>query len=275
MYHCLNEHPHITLSSVKEPNFFVRRPSVFSDQDNPDFLHDWDWYNSLFSRRKEGDIVGGFSISLLPNVSDAPALLKKYYPHAKFLVLFRNPIERTYSSYQYIKGRGSVAGLPDTFEGILQNRDFLYRSLYYEQLSAWMEYFPPEQFHVVLDMDITHAPETALHDVFQFLGVEPDFIPQSIHKRINPTLEKKRLYFIFRRLSSLLTRHQVYATSRFLRRFKVWQLVQYLTSRQADITSLTPETRQQLLEYYQQDIQSLEGLLNRNLDEWKLAPVEA
>ena len=269
LYRCCSEHPNITVSKVKEPNFFVRYISDFSDQENSGFLHDWDWYLSLFDHHQPGDILGDFSVSLMPNKQDAPALLHHYFPKAKLVVLLRHPVDRTYSSYWYLKWRGTCPNLPNIFEEALEQPSLHFRSLYYEQLKVWLEYFPIEQFHFLLDIDLEDNTSAFLANLFAFLGVDKDFVPPSLEYRVNPALQQKIPLHYLQKVVKQIGERGYRRLIEILKVTNVWNLARSISRVPSRYPPMKAETRERLCSYYLHDIEDLEKLLGRRLEERK------
>ena len=100
LHEILNYHPNISMSSVKEPFFWV----------NQNFLHytqkNWDNYLSLFKEKKNATFRGESSTGymLFPEFLDRIKILE--VENLKLIFILRNPIDRIYSHYWYLKGGG-------------------------------------------------------------------------------------------------------------------------------------------------------------------------
>jgi len=269
LYSCVNEHPGITISKSKEPNFFVKKVNVFDGEENPRFLRDWEWYASLFSHRQNGHILGDFSIHLIHNTADAPYLIQKHFPEAKFIVMLRDPVARTYSQYWFEKRHKRIVGVPATFEEALKNHELLFRSHYYDQLKIWLDVFPRERFHFILDIDLKQDPAHVLESVYTFLGVEPDYQPPSLFRQINVASDRQRLYDALGKIMRWARDHRLGYVVDTLERVGMKRLARYFLVKTVGYPPLNPGTRQRLREYYLPDIEKLEELIGRSLDQWK------
>ena len=123
----------------------------------------------------------------------APQRIKQVTPHAKFIILLRNPIERSYSHYKMISRRHAES-LP--FEKVIQEEDriislyqkmiddpsyysdiyfrhgYLHRGIYVDKIKNWMEVFPKEQFLIIQSEELFREPSKIYNQVLDFLGVE-------------------------------------------------------------------------------------------------------
>jgi hypothetical protein len=266
---CLNEHPEITLSKIKEPNFFVRNMSVFDAKENQWFMKSWSWYASQYSHKTNGNILGDCSIHLIHNTATAPALLKQYYPEAKLIVILRDPVRRTYSQYWYEKRIMHVSNVPDTFEAAIENKELLRRSRYYDLLKVWMDVFPEEHFHILLDFEVNSNPSAEINRLYSFLGVETDFFPPSLRDRKNVASKRHPLGVPIYRLINWIRFSGFEYIIDALKILRINRLVRYLVVRPAPYPAMELETEVRLREYYLSDVENLERLIGKNLSAWK------
>ena len=269
LYHCLNEHPRITLSKYKEPNFFARKLGPFDSQEFQRFMKDWNWYASLFDHKRNGDIIGEFSINLLHNIPEAPILISKHFPEAKFIVILREPVARTYSHYWHDKRYQRNPRVPGTFEEALENPDLLFQSTYYDQLKVWLGFFPKVRFYFILDFELKSDPLSILRSLSIFLGVEPDFRPSSLDRKVNPATKRHHLYFISLDVSKWARNNGLGLVVDALKWTGVHRLMERVLVHSAAYPPMNQETEHRLRDYFLPDIEKLEGLIGRKLDAWK------
>lgn len=269
LHHCLEEHPDISLSKSKEPNFFVKKLSAFSFQENPRFMQNWEWYAALFNDSGRYILRGEFSINLMHNIADAPHLILKYFPAAKFIVMLRDPVNRTYSHYWHEKRFDQVPGMPDTFEEGLQNQELLFRSRYYDQLKVWLDVFPRERFHFILDLDIKKDTLVVLQSLFGFLGVNPDFRPVAWDQRINAATKRHSLFYTSVGLMQWAREHRLGIVADVLKWSGINRLARRMLTRRAPYPPMSADSERWLRDYFLSDIEQLENLTGKNLDDWK------
>jgi len=129
----------------------------------------------------------------------------KTLPHAKLIVLLRNPVDRAYSQYQHQLRQPGVE--PLSFEEALDaeeqrlvgeeekmlqdpkylsfnHRHYSYhqRSQYSEQLPQWLNLFPKEQFLILRSEDLYADPAAIVKQTLAFLnlpaeGMKPTYKP--------------------------------------------------------------------------------------------------
>jgi hypothetical protein len=123
LYHYLKQHPDIYLSAVKEPCFFASemRPDNFSQEfatsirlssqnllkylDGPmsgpnpgGIITDWSHYLELFKNVSTETAIGEASVCYLWSATAAGNIHARI-PHAKIVVILRDPVERAFSQY--------------------------------------------------------------------------------------------------------------------------------------------------------------------------------
>lgn len=176
MWEMLADHPEVLPSFRKEVHFFDLR-----------FGRGVNWYRAHFpvaTSLRSGRITGEGTPNYL-SFPSAPERVRSVVPDAKLLVLLRNPISRAHSAWQ-LKVREGVEQLP--FEEALNAEEsrmtsdpdrlgaamqYAYRgkSRYAEQLEAWFDLYPREQFLILKSEEIFGADTGALAEVHRFLGI--------------------------------------------------------------------------------------------------------
>jgi hypothetical protein len=111
-------------------------------------------------------------------------------PGAKLIFLMRNPIERTWSSIR--KGAKKTGNTleslsPEAFKEMIDRRALAGRADYVKTISAWRQFYPPEQFFIGYYEEIAQTPQDFLLRLFEFLGVEASeqHITAAAGRRVN------------------------------------------------------------------------------------------
>lgn len=166
----------------------------------------------------------------------APRRAAVTVPSAKLIVILRNPVDRAYSHYstgirhdwEALSFEEALdrepARLAGQIEALLMDeknhRSFSryrwsYQAMghYAEQLEAWFEHFPREQFLVIFSEDFDRDPQGTFDHVWEFLGLPPHALPEKKRRVVGnyrpmPPKTRARLEKYFRphddRLSELL-----------------------------------------------------------------------
>ena len=124
----------------------------------------------------------------------APQRIKQVTPHAKFIILLRNPITRAFSQhnmnlkndYEYRNFEDSLNHETERIEGRLQKMEkdpgyyswnydlygYKEHGIYVDKIKHWMEVFPKEQFLIIQSEEFFRDPSKIYNQVLGFLGVE-------------------------------------------------------------------------------------------------------
>jgi len=266
---CLDEHPQVTIALEKEPNFFVKRLSAFNGKINENYMKDWNWYKECFAHAKENSKLGDMSINLIHNIPEAPLNIKKYFPNAKFIVMLRDPVKRTYSHYWHEKLRDKVPGVPKTFEEALKNKELLFRSNYYSQLSEWFKVFPQDQFFIILDIDLKKDVLAIWKSLCSFLDIDTNFIPPSLYKKVNEATKMTWYFYCSKKIAAFLRYIKLAAIIDIARDIGILSFLKKNAYVRSPYPSINLETEKKLRKYFLADIEKLEELIKRDLSEWK------
>jgi hypothetical protein len=162
LYRWLSERPDVHMP-VKEPNFFC---------DDDVHRRGLDWYRSLFHDASPGQTIGEASVECLaPGRGElAASRIATEIPHAKLVVVLREPIERMRSHYRHEVQKGREAR---TLLEALQDPACRYReqSCYYRCLEPYLERFPREQLCLVRSEDLIRPGSGASERVLAHLGL--------------------------------------------------------------------------------------------------------
>jgi hypothetical protein len=199
LYRYLGEHPQVA------PMFPSARriPLMRSDQKGVHYFESNHargnrWYRSFFrskwARQRAGQIAGEASPYYLfhPRVA---GLAAKEIPHARLIVLLRDPVERTYSHWSEQRRNGvetlsfedALAAEPARLAGELERllrdpeavsfpyeqQSYALQSEYAASIERWLEYFPKEQLLVLRSEDLYACPQATYDRVTTFVGIEP------------------------------------------------------------------------------------------------------
>lgn len=208
LHYYLAEHPDICMSTIKEPNFFLFRPTDTGPQpciaDDRRLLAksvpERDRYERLFPH--PATAVGEAS-PLYLYTRETPALIRDLVPDARLIAVVREPIDRSWSHFGYVHddlGDRTVAAfaeavereLPLPYEPYRTGTHFVRLSAYAAQLRRYREVFPPEQLLVVSYDDLVGATAATLARICRFLGVDDTFAFDT-EVRYNPSSGQQSL----------------------------------------------------------------------------------
>jgi hypothetical protein len=155
--------PQFFMSEPKEPNFFSN-----------DEIHAKGeaWYRSLFTAAPEGAIKGESSThyTKLPTYPKTVERLASLIPHAKFIYVTRDPVERLVSQYIHEWTEGRIACGID--EAIDKHPELVAYSRYGYQLQPFIERFGRERILRIEFEAMTSEPDATLKRIAAFLGAK-------------------------------------------------------------------------------------------------------
>jgi len=182
LYSYLRRHPHIVGPAWKEVSFFDRH-----------YARGAGWYRGNFPIRRRA-LVGEASPSYLFHPL-APERAAALVPHARLIVLLRDPVDRALSHYHYEvalgreklsfedalaredeRTRGEVQRMlqdPSYFSAAWWNYTYVARGRYAEQLECWFAAFPREQLLILASDALADEPAATYARVLEFLAAAP------------------------------------------------------------------------------------------------------
>lgn len=195
LWHLLRQHPEVFMSSRKETHFFS-----FDSQ----YERGIEWYESWFADAEPSQQRGEASASYATRrfFPDAAARIAAYEPNLRLIYIVRHPLERIESLWVQLR-QVSVTKFVDPPEGMRVDLDFdralreqadalIESTKYWEEISQFRKHFPDEQILVLLSEDLRRDPQAVLRRCFEFLGIDPEFEPESPTAQLN-TMSQQRL----------------------------------------------------------------------------------
>ena len=291
----LDSHPRIYMCPIKEPCYFaselrienfteawqarlrseneslreyLRGPMTSKRFGGP--VVEWQDYLSLFRNVRAETAIGEASVSYLWSQT-AARKIASLIPHAKIILLLRNPVDRAFSQYLQAVSSGLVRS---SFRALIEAgtaprsrqfdvlNPFLEFGMYSEQVRRYLDLFPRENLLIHIYEEMRRNPEEAMARTFQFLNV-------GVPEGTAPTAR-----FMEPRVPRMLF------LGYSLKKFGIWQktgrmlpdslrpVVRKAVNRPRASLKIAPEDRAFLQNHYREDILKLESLLQRNLRFW-------
>lgn len=279
LYHYLGQHPDIFMSPVKEPRFFAfeDHPPAFTGPGDERMREETtttvDGYSRLFDGVRGERATGEASVVYLPHPGTARAIAQRL-PDVKVVALLRDPTERAYSAYLYLRRDGYEAC--ETFEeglaaepgriadGWYYRWHYRGQGFYHRNLAQYYETFASSQIHVCLHEDLDRDPHLVLADLFRFLDVDDGFRPD-VRRRHNPSGGPRSA-----RAQRLLTgRHPVKeAVKKVVPEDWGHRLIALALPANLVRPPVAAKTRAELVAGYAEDVKRLEERIDRDLSHW-------
>ncbi len=258
LHHYLNLHPAITMSRPKELNFFVEELNWELGQA---------WYGAQFDR---GAAVRG---ETSPHYTDRPRLegvaerMRELIPHAHVVYMVRDPIDRMLSHYLH-----NVAGGYEerTLEEAFGRWDTAYvdRSRYAFQLEPYLEQYGAERVRIVSREELKTIRAETMRELFEFLGVDPDFTSEEFGREWETGGAKAsgrfRLMDRAVRLPGLRALDRNFDRLPERMRWRVERIVHDPESGEAPKPEIPTEVRKRLVEIFKPDVAQLESIAGRS-----------
>jgi hypothetical protein len=277
----LGEHPDVFVSTPKEPHFLAFPDGAprfvgLGDDDliNRIAVRDERAWRALFRGRTERRRGEGSVTTLAYPDAAIPAIERFCAPGCRLVVLLRDPVDRAFSSWLYLRSRGYDAG---SFEECLAAEEERTRagwshmwqltrlSRYAEQLAPFASRFG-DRLLVVVQEEFAADPAGQLRRVLEFLDVDPD-VDIDPSRRVNASgLPRSRAV-----TAALNTLRRSPALRRLVTAAVPQQQRERIRSANLDRTAVDPATRARLAALFAGDVRDVEELLGRRLSMWATA----
>jgi sulfotransferase family protein len=184
LHHILSQFPDVQVTTPKEPSFFC---SYFNVVSNP--IEYFNLFDQSYTWRCDCSHV------YFSNPETAP-VISSLFPEARFILIFRDPAQRAYSLYNFMRRHVHADGQPleqaTTFLEALRDeehrirdpeffdncRQYYWNFLYTEssrydiQLKRYMDLYDRDRFHFLSLAELSHEPEKSIRKIAAFLQMD-------------------------------------------------------------------------------------------------------
>ena len=280
LYHYLKEHPEIYLHKKKEIRFFSQMKGNFRgprDKNvNKSIVKNIEEYKTYFINLQKEIAIGDISPDYLFFYENAVSGIKKYLINPKIIIILRNPIERAFSQWVYFvkDGREFLSFEDALFEeekrkSLNWEWAWYYKEvgLYYNQVKAYLENF--DNVKIYLYDDLQKDRLGLVQDIYRFLEVNDNFVPESLNEKYNVSgIPKNKFLHKFLREENLIKDIIKPVVKTVLPDKVRHKLINKIMQKNLQKPQMKPETREYLKNYYKEDILKLQDLINRDLTHW-------
>lgn len=165
LHYYLRPHPEISMSRVKELNFFIEELN---------WKRGSAWYSGHFDARAAVRGESSPDYTAHPYYAGVPERMHSLVPDARLIFMVRDPIERVraqwihhYANRVEHKPLEQAVAVPGT--------TYIPRSSYAMQLERFLEHYPLERVLVIDQDELLNDRRETLRRVFRFLQVDEDF----------------------------------------------------------------------------------------------------
>lgn len=261
LYNYLSQHPEIYMSDLKGTRYFLYDP------ENPENgvnipIKSIEQYENMFdgAKTKNAKIIGEATPSYMQHKGVA-ARIKATLPDVKLIASLRNPVSRTYSHY-LMDSRKRLNGknVPLTLDNV---HTWSKAGLYYDHLKEYYDIFPRAQIKILIFEHWIKDPLAVTKGIFNFLGVDDEFVPDLTTQYNKGGIPKSSL------INSIFGHKDLYIK---MKPYVPFQLRNWLNKlRGYNMMPAPPidnEIKTYLQEYFKQDREKLEKLIEQDLSIW-------
>jgi len=263
IYMYLKQHPEIFMSPIKEPHYFSFTSETKKTQGPGDSvtqaITEIEEYKNLFNDVQNEKAIGEASPTYIyqPNAAER---IQNLIPNAKLIAILRNPAERAFSAYMHVvRDRREPAGPLWHYRNC---------GFYFEQLTRYFNLFPKDQIQVFTYEDLRSDQEGVLKNIFKFLDVDTNFIPDiSVKFNVSGKQKSKLLHSLTLGLFNnpnpirWLSRHIVPESLR-------WKVTNRIRELNLISQKIPEKIKAELINGYRYDIIKLQTLIDRDLSHW-------
>jgi hypothetical protein len=199
LYYYLYEHPEIYLPKQKELHYFTY--PIIKQQDagkNDKAVKRFHYgslnaYSKLYKDIQNEKAIGDVSPSYANYPSVIPKIKETLGADTKIIITVRDPIKRAYSNYLHLvrEGREELpfyealqAESKRKKEGYSDFWYYTFNSLYAEKIKELKSNF--DNVLVITFEEFIKNREAGIQEIYRFLGVSTDFIPDNLDTQFNP-----------------------------------------------------------------------------------------
>jgi hypothetical protein len=308
LFEYLRRHPEIHMPVEKDIAFF-NRPN--------EFRRGGEWYLTTVLRDAPPDAVCGEASTyymsgtpygdLIQNEQRDPAesldggepleevvpkRIKQFLPDVKLICVLRDPVARAYSHHRMmVLERAESRSFDEAIDQLLTPRaieqariaptrtnNYVVNGEYGRVLGGFLRTFPRAQLMAIFSDDLAERPAQTLATLFEFIGVEPDFLPDNVNTRYRLAAEKERipglsLYALQANLARvrparalwhrLPDRARIGADRTF--RVMSYRVQMWNAQRGVSKEDISPSVRKRLIAHFRPDGEELSGSLDQQI----------
>lgn len=273
LYWYLADHPQICMSRLKETNYFAYGLDesghwLYGDPELHHFpVTSREEYEGSFEDAGDALAVGEASPIYL-ECPQAASRIADAIPAARIICGLREPVDRAYSDYlMYLRSRGRAFDpareLTPSAAWAQPDSHWMQISLYHDALRRFLDRFPRSQVHIFLFDDLRADQRGLVRAVYEFLGVDPSFVPDLDTPHNVGGLPSNRF------IERVLTSGKLRATLDPVipRRAADWAR-KMRTRNLRRAPKLPEELRAKLIDRFRTDIAKTSDLIGRDLSPW-------
>ena len=276
----LGQHPEVFVSNPKEPHYFVghempAKARVFAEEER---------YAKLFDKVDDNKVICEGSVWYLFSKT-ALRRIKEFNADSNIIVMLRRPDEMVYSMHNMavvnfsedildfdVAWRTALDGNQrKSWSKLCDERsklDYHKIALYSEQLSRVYEHFPPEQVHIVFYDDFRQDTRRSFFQVLDFLSLGHSEV--NLEKVNESQIVNNRTVgrFLRKPPATIMKSSRIVKRLLGIKKLGVRDKFESMNRQVSARKPLNPETREEIINHYREDINKLSILCDRDLAKW-------
>lgn len=274
----IRSHPDGFVTQPKEPHYyaFAGRRVSFSGPGadagiNRKAVVDKAAFLKLFAGAGDHSVRGDGSVSSFYYWQDSLPAMLDINADLKVVVVLRDPVERAYSSWRYLRVRGLeeiptfTDALLEEHARVVEGRHHLWHyqqmSQYAEALSAFQSAIGPERLHVVIYDELVKEAEATSATLLRFLGLDPVTSVQ----QAPPTVNRSGRPRSTAALQLMNTARKVAPLRAAVRRTVPFHLRERVRNLNLRVEEPSIPGRTELVGSFREDLRHVESILGRDL----------
>lgn len=254
LHEYLNRHPEVSMSTPKEPSYFVHNRG-----------RDLEWYKDRFEDQTPIWGESSTHYTKYPIHEGVPKRMCALLPGVKLIYLVRPPVDRLLSHYVFNYARGKERrSLKNILRPLNDQNPYLSLGKYFMQIEKYLNFYSRDKIIIVESRSLKNEKEKTLKSIFDFVGADPNQYNFDLEIRKNDSNDlDAKTSFGRMLLESKLVRWLVQnAPSELVR----W--LEYPFERPVPQPCLSEQQRSELNEYYRQDVKHLRAFTGLALESW-------
>ena len=268
LFRYLDQHPQIFMCPIKGSNFFGYEDAFdwkWTDEGAPPLLRHFpvttfDEFEALFADATDQIAIGEVS----PQYFRCPTAAQRIHeslPNVKLVASLRNPADRAFSGFLMRTRRGEV--VKSSHEELTEESSHVIEGFYYRRMKRYFDLFPRDKIKISIFEEFKKDPTKAVTDLFDFLGVDASYTPDTSTKH-NPAGVPK-----IRWLNQIFFHPTIIRAAKLMLPEGVQEAAKRVQQRNLVPPPKFPaDLRADLLKLYREDILKLEELLDQDLSIW-------
>ena len=177
----------------------------------------------------------------------------------KLFCVLRNPVERTISAYQLLHQKFKGLTFKEAYQ---KDHKIIENGKYSKYLKSLRNLFPESNLKVMFYDDLMKSPKLFIFKLYEYLDVNPEFIPVSLEKKYNKIIYPKLQQHIYQlKLDWIID---------FIKKTPIDIYIRELYSKKSITKThgVTKDDLDYLKKEFREDINALSNMYGRDLSHW-------